>query len=55
MKKCYQTLTIEPLNVAIEGNLLQASIVTEEAMVSTTGQKVETYDFNDGTFNLDWE
>ena len=55
MKQRYQTLTIEPLEFSIEGNLLQASIVTEEAMVTTSGQKVEEYDFNDGSFNLDWE
>ena len=55
MKQRYQTLTIEPLVFSIEGSLLQASIVTEEAMVTTSGQKVEEYDFNDGSFNLDWE
>ncbi len=45
-----------PLGFVFEGNLLQASIVTEEAMVSTTGQKTETYDFSDPEeFNTQWE
>ena len=40
----------------MEGSLLQASIVTEEAMVTTAGQKTEKYDFSDTeTFNTQWE
>lgn len=56
MKKVYKKLCVTPLQFSCEGNLLQASIVTEQAVVSTTGQKVETYDFNDSsTFQQDWE
>lgn len=56
MKKKYQELCITPLQFNCEGSLLQASIVTEEAMVTTTGQPTETFDFNDSsTFQQDWE
>ena len=56
MKKHYEKMCMTPLGIVFEGNLLQASIVTEEAMVSTTGQKTETYDFSDAdSFNTQWE
>ncbi len=57
MKKHYEKMCMTPLGFVFEGNiLLDASIVTEDAMVSTTGQKLETYDFNDtDTFNTQWE
>lgn len=56
MKKIYDKLNVTPLGFVPDGNFLQASIVTEETMVSTTGQKLETYDFNDtDTFNTQWE
>ena len=56
MKKNYEKICITPLGISAEGNLLQASIVTEQAVVSTAGQKVETYDFSDAdSFNTEWE
>lgn len=56
MRKRYEKLSVTLLGFAPEEKLLQASIVTEEAMVSTTGQKTESYDFSDSdTFNTDWE
>lgn len=57
MKKHYEKMCMTPLGFVFEGNiLLDASIVTEDAMVSTTGQKLETHDFNDtDTFNTQWE
>ena len=56
MKKHYVKMCMTPLGFSVEGNLLQASIVTEEAAVMTTGQKTVEYDFtNDNTFNTDWE
>ena len=57
MKKHYEKMCMTPLGFVFEGNLLQASIVTEEAMVSTTGQQTETYNFSDpnNSFNTQWE
>ena len=56
MKKHYEKMCMTPLGFVLEGNLLQASIVTEESVVRTMGQQVETYDFSSGDeFNLDWE
>ena len=56
MKKPYEKLCMTCLDAVPGCSLLQASIVSEESMVSTTGQKTETYDFSDAdTFNTQWE
>lgn len=56
MKKHYDRLCITSLGFVPQGSILQASIVDEDSMVTTTGQKTESYDFSDAdTFNIEWE
>ena len=57
MKKHYEKMCMTPLGVVFEGNLLQCSVVTNDSVVTTTGQEVQSYDFTDNTsdFNHTWE
>ena len=59
MKKHYERMTMTPLGMEFESNLmvLQGSIVDNAATVESMGQDVENYTF-DGTtsgFHVDWD
>lgn len=54
MKKHYEKMCMTPLGFEPSGNLLQGSVqATTE--VQTTGQLVESFDFNDPSFQQNWE
>ena len=59
MKKHYEKMCMTPLGFEFEGNLLEASVITNSSVVRATGHEVGyTFDGTDtggGEFNLDWE
>ena len=56
MKKHYEKMCMTPLESVFEGNLLLASVVTEESTVTTLGHPLETENFDDSeTFHTEWE
>ena len=59
MKKHYERMTITPLGMELESNLmvLQGSIVDNVATVEAMPQEVENYDFTnaDSPFDVDWD
>jgi hypothetical protein len=46
---------INDLVLELEAEILGASVVTEETVVETKGQEIETHDFTDPSFNQTWE
>ncbi|MCR5071828.1 MAG: hypothetical protein K6A62_07875 [Bacteroidales bacterium] len=46
---------INDLVLELEAEILGASVVTEETVVETKGQEIETHDFTDSSFNQTWE
>ena len=44
---------LQELNILPETPILQASIVTSTT-VTTTGQEIQDYNWNDSSFNHDW-
>ena len=59
MKKHYERMTMTPLGMEFESNLmaLQGSIVDNVATVEAMPQEVENYDFTnaDSPFDVDWD
>ena len=59
MKKHYERMTMTPLGMELESNLmvLQGSIVDNVATVEAMPQEVENYDFTyaDSPFDVDWD
>lgn len=46
---------IDDLALELEAEILGASAVTEDTTVESEGQKIETHDFTDSSFNQVWE
>jgi hypothetical protein len=46
---------LDDLALELEAEILGASVVTDDTTVETEGQKIETYDFTDSSFNQVWE
>lgn len=46
---------LDDLALELEAEILGASVVTEDTTVETEGQKIESYDFTDSSFNQVWE
>ena len=59
MKKHYERMTMTPLGMEFESNLLalQGSIVDNVATVEAMPQEVQNYDFTnaDSPFDVDWD
>lgn len=43
------------VEMELEQDLLTGSVVTPNTKIETAGQKVETRDFSDSSFNSTWE
>ena len=46
---------LDDLALELEAEILGASVVTEDTTVESEGQKIETHDFTDSSFNQVWE
>lgn len=46
---------LDDLALELEAEILGASVVTDDTVVETEGQQIETYDFSDSSFNQVWE
>lgn len=46
---------INRVSVELETPILAGSVVTNDSVIQTTGQGVETHDFSDSSFNQVWE
>jgi hypothetical protein len=46
---------IDDLALELEAEILGASVVAEDTEVVSEGQKIETHDFSDSSFNQVWE
>ena len=56
MKKHYEKMCMTPLGMYFEGDLLLASVVTEESTVTTLGHELEREPFDDSeTFHVEWD
>ena len=51
MKKHYEKMCMTPLGFVSEGNLLAGSVVTNQSVINTNAQEVQTYDFSDSSFS----
>lgn len=46
---------LDDLALELEAEILGASVVTDDTVVETEGQKIESLDFSDSSFNQVWE
>lgn len=46
---------IEELIIELEGEILHASVATEDTTVESVGQEYEEIDFTGDNFNVTWE
>lgn len=46
---------LDDLALELEAEILGASVVTDDTVVETEGQQIESYDFSDSSFNQVWE
>ena len=46
---------LDDLALELEAEILGASVATEDTVVETKGQEIESYDFTTSSFNQEWE
>ena len=51
MKKHYEKMCMTPLGFEPLGALLDGSVVTNQSVINTNAQEVQTYDFSDSSFS----
>jgi len=55
MGKKYEKTLFTPIDIECEGGILSGSVINVSSTIETTGQEVQTLDFEDDSFNHNWE